>query len=461
MQSKKLRNILISFIVLLICLVSFIGIYVQNKNEMVNIIPEYLLGINLKGGRFVELKVNNEKNTVIKDKDGNIVEDTKNSEGNEMSDEELKQKEYTKTEEPINPEEKLTKENYEKSKQIIEKRLKFLEVTDYIVTQNELGNILIQSEENDKTDNNMQIIYNTGKFEIKDSDDNTVLLTNKDIKSSNVVYSNGTSNGTIVGVQIIFTKDGTKKLEDITKKYVTTTAEDGTETTKEVKLEIDDQELTEMSFNEPNTNGILQLSVGTATTDEKQLNNYIAQAKNLAMILSFENLPITYEQANNEYIASDITLDKFEKVVYIILAIIVVALLVLIVKCKEKGILGAISFIGFIAVLLLIIRYSNVIVTIEGIIALITISIINYIFIFNVSKKEYTNKDMLKKENAKEFLKIINVLVPIGIIGITFSFADWQPIISLGMILFWGIACTLIYNLLVTKTLLSNSIKKD
>ena len=61
MQSKKLRNVLISFIVLLICLVSFIGIYVQDKNEMVNVIPDYILGVNLKGGRVLELKVSDEK----------------------------------------------------------------------------------------------------------------------------------------------------------------------------------------------------------------------------------------------------------------------------------------------------------------------------------------------------------------------------------------------------------------
>ncbi len=461
MQSKKLRNVLISFIVLLICLVSFIGIYVQDKNEMVNVIPDYILGVNLKGGRVLELKVSDEKNTVVKDKDGNVVKDTKNAEENEMTDDELKEKEYTKTDEPVNADDKLTNENYEKSKQIIEKRLKFLEVTDYMVNKKQDGNMLIQLEENNKTDSNIQVIYNTGKFEIKDDEDETVLITNNDIKSSKVVYSNGTVNGTAVGIQIEFTKDGAKKLEEMTKKYVKTTAEDGTTTTKKVRLEVDDQELTTMSFDETNTNGILQLSVGSATTDSTKLNKYVTQAKNLSAVLAFGNLPLTYEPENNEYIASDITLEKVERATYVLVAIVMLALIVLMVKCKEKGILGAISLLGLIASILLLIRYTNVIITIEGIIAVIAMAIINYVYIFNVAQKEYKDKETFKKYNKKEFSRLINILIVIGIIGVTFSFASWEPIISLGMVLFWGIIVTIIYNLIFTRTLLINSIKQD
>ena len=466
MQNKKLKNVLIIFIILIICLISFIGIYSQEKNQIVNIIPDYLLGANLKGSRLVQLKINDEKKTVVKDKDGNVVTDTKNESGEEMTEEELKQKEYTKIEEPINSEEVLKQENYEKSKQIIEKRLKHLKVTDFIIKQNEAGEIIIESEENDKTDNNMQAIYNTGKFEMKDSEDNTVLMDNKDIKTAKVLYSNSASSGTgtSVYVGIEFTKDGAKKLEDISKKYIKTTAEDGTETEKKVKIEIDGEKLIETYFDEPMTNGNIQLSVGTSTTDKEQLEKYVVQATNLAMILSCGELPITYEQANNEYVASDLTIDNTRYLTYGLFAVIAIAIIILIIKYKTKGLLGTISFIGFIATLLLIIRYSNVIINIEGIIAFIAILIVNYMLIYNLLKettKQYNDKTNLKAEITKTFVKIVNVLIPLGIIGITFCFADWQPIVSLGMILFWGIVSTLIYNLIFTKTLLLNSIKKD
>ena len=336
-----------------------------------------------------------------------------------------------------------------------------MEVTDYMVNKKQDGNMLIQLEENNKTDSNIQVIYNTGKFEIKDDEDETVLITNNDIKSSKVVYSNGTVNGTAVCIQIEFTKDGAKKLEEMTKKYVKTTAEDGTTTTKKVRLEVDDQELTTMSFDETNTNGILQLSVGSATTDSTKLNKYVTQAKNLSAVLAFGNLPLTYEPENNEYIASDITLEKVEKATYVLVASVMLALIVLMVKCKEKGILGAISLLGLIASILLLIRYTNVIITIEGIIAIIAMAIINYVYIFNVTQKEYKDKETFKKYNKKEFSRLINILIVIGIIGVTFSFASWEPIISLGMVLFWGIIVTIIYNLIFTRTLLINSIKQD
>ena len=120
---KTLKKVLIILFIILISLISFGGIFVQDTKFVKNIIPEYKLGADLTGNTIVEFKVNDGTNSVIYDKDGNVVTE----EGEET----------VKKEEPINPEEILTKENYLLTKQILEKRLKAMEVIDYTLRFNE------------------------------------------------------------------------------------------------------------------------------------------------------------------------------------------------------------------------------------------------------------------------------------------------------------------------------------
>ena len=72
--NKKLKLILTILIIILLSMISFGGIYVQNKNKMDNILPNYLLGRDLKGYRRVELKVSDDiKETIKYDEQGNVI----------------------------------------------------------------------------------------------------------------------------------------------------------------------------------------------------------------------------------------------------------------------------------------------------------------------------------------------------------------------------------------------------
>ena len=58
MKAHKILNILLMvLIILLISIISFVGIYVQKQAKMANLIPDYQLGINLKGYRAISLEV--------------------------------------------------------------------------------------------------------------------------------------------------------------------------------------------------------------------------------------------------------------------------------------------------------------------------------------------------------------------------------------------------------------------
>ena len=118
MKAKKvLKVILVILFIILISLISFGGIFVQHTKFVENLVPDYQWGMDLTGSRVVGLAVSKEKNKVIYDKDGKVVSE----EG----------KDTTTKEEPVNPEDTLTQENYQKAKELFEKRLKEMNVANY------------------------------------------------------------------------------------------------------------------------------------------------------------------------------------------------------------------------------------------------------------------------------------------------------------------------------------------
>ena len=210
MKKNKLKVITITFFIILVTMVAFVGVYVQEKNIMENKVKDYSLAMDLNGTRNIVLKVSEETTEVIKDSDGNKVESA--------TDEEISEKGYTKETVQKNTDDVKTLDNYKTSKEIIEKRLKKLGVENYIIKLNEqTGEIVVELTNNSQTDNIVSNLTTVGKFEIIDTNTKEVLLTNDDIKASNVVRST-TSSGTNIYFTIEFNKDGKKKLEEITRK---------------------------------------------------------------------------------------------------------------------------------------------------------------------------------------------------------------------------------------------------
>ena len=167
---KTVKILTITLLVILISMISFVGIYQKTKNRMKNKVKDYSYSMSLNGARTIKLKVNTESTDDV----------------------------------PNNSEEVLTAENYKKSKEVIEKKIK----------QNECrrihnkckweatGEITIQiPEQNSQTDTIIGNLNTVGKFEILDSETKEVLLNNDDIKSSEVLY-NTTNSGTSVYLQI-------------------------------------------------------------------------------------------------------------------------------------------------------------------------------------------------------------------------------------------------------------------
>lgn len=439
---KKFKGLKITVIVLLIILlsmVSFIGIYVQDKNQVKNILPEYILSRDLKGHRRIELKVNDEvKETKKYDADNNLITDDTT--------------EVARTEEiKVNSEEILTKENYEASKKVIEKRLEEMQVNNYDIRQNlENGTIILELPEDDNTDRTVGQLSLQGKFEIIDKDTNEVLMTNDDLKSVQSKYGTTSSGTTSIVLNIQFNKEGTEKFKNITSTYVQTTKtveQEGEEAkeetvTKEISIKIDDTTLLSTHFSEQVTNGLLQLSVGSsANSTTEELQEYAKEATSMAALLDSGKMPIVYEVEQNKYILSEVTQDVIEKGIVVSIIVLTLAIIYLIIKYKGKGILAGISIIGYVALLLLAIRYANVEVSIAGIIEILFSTLINYMLVVSMLKEEKIN-NAIKKYSL--------ILIPTLVIAIAFTFSN----IAVGIVLFWGIVIAMLYNISVTNLLL-------
>ena len=388
---KALKRTLIILLIILLALISFGGIYIQKTKFVENILPEYKLGPDFTGLRNIGLKVSDATKDIYYDLDGNVVDE----EG----------KNTTKKEESVNKEENLTKDNYKKAKEIIEKRLEKIKqvqytsagivenkaIDYYTIKQNEeTGKIELKLPENANTDMVLRYVATKGDFTIVDDQDN-VLMDNSYIKEAYVGYSS-TSSGVTVYLTIQFDKQGTEKLKEISNTFIKTTDEEGNDTTKKIKVKIDDSEMLNTYFTEEISNGMIQLSFGTATGNS--LATYAQEAKNLETLLNAGNLPIVYEADENHYVLSDINKDMLFIPAIVIMSLLVIGIIILIVKYKVKGLLGAISIIGYIATFLIIVRLTNVVITLEGVAGIITSIILEYISIMYALNKMKENTDL-------------------------------------------------------------------
>lgn len=451
---KKIKILTIILLIVLVTMVAFLGEYKQVQNRMENQVNDYLYAMDLTGARKVRLKVDTTTKEVIKDKDGNKVESA--------TDEEIEENGYTKEEEPVNSEDALNKDNYKETRKIIEKRLKKLSVKNYIIRQDEEnGDIIVELPENDNTDSVVSNISMIGKFEISDADTKESLLTNKDIKKVETQY-NTASTGTTVFLQIEFNKEGAKKLEEISKTYVKTQNNEKTEETseenttaseKKITLKIDDEQIMSTSFDETIKNGIIQLSVGSASTDVNTLQEYIQSAQAISAVLNEGQLPVKYTVNENKYVETDLKVEDLKTIGIAVVVIVAIGLVILIVKYKSNGALAAISYIGLASVLLLIIRYTNVLISIESFSAVLLTLILNYMFTFKLLKDVKENKDIKKTLNMVLGDNFVNVL-GVCVLTLIFSFVSWMPISNFGLVMFWGLVIMAIYNIFVTNNLI-------
>lgn len=467
---KKVKIITIILAIILVSLISFVGIYMQTQNRMENKVKDYQLGSELEGRRVIELKISDTKTET-------------DESGNETT--------VAREQSP----EILTAENYEIVKNTIEKRLKNLGAQDYIISLNkEDGKIKIELEENENTDLLAYYLTASGEVKIVEKDTETELINDSMVKKASYNYATNADGEYQVYVELQLTKEGQAKLEEISNNYAilandieqieavqaeneenaedTETSEESTETQETTEAEQENTETTENQEEQAETKKIavlkiadteydvekieknkITITVGSATTSNTTLNNNLSIATEMMILINSGKYPVIYDVQTNRYIYDDINLDTVLYVALAIIAIILIILVVITIRYRLKGLLSSFSIIGFIAVLLLLLRYTNILITIETIGAIIISIIINIVLnisILNKIQKIGSVKEAVNNTYKEIFIK----LIPVMIISIVFCFSGWTNLNNFGMTMFWGFILIPIYNYVVTRTLL-------
>lgn len=446
-MNRRLKIIFITLLIILLSIISFVGLYIQNTKSMDNILPEYILGMDLRGHRAITLEVSDATETIYYDKDGNVVDE--------------EAEDGTSEEVPVNDETALTHENYLKTKEIVEKRLSDLAITEYLIRLNEEnGTLTVELPEDSMTDVASQFLYSRGEFTIED-EDGQVLLDNSNLERVQVGYNQLTT-GYEVYLRFEFNDNSIEKLKEMSNTYVSSTDEEGNDTSKNIIVQIDGSQLESTTFDEEITNGVWEYTIGTSS-NTNTINAYLNQATNIALLLNSDAFPVEYTITQNRFIRSDLTIEDMFIPAIIVGAIFVILFIFMIIRYRKLGLLAVISYIGYIALLLLIIRFTNLIITLDGICGILILAILNFVLlIYLLEMLKKTDKNILdyKKTFEKSFISILLVLIPTLIIGIVLCFSAWLPAYSFGTIIFWGIFIMGIYNIVITKILFLNSIKE-
>ena len=305
--SKKLMAILLTLISIAIIVIAFVGIYMQQLNKLKNIVPDATYSSEIDGAIEYRLSVDNteEEAEVYVDDEGNIRGEVAN--GNSTSSEDWENNTGFTIESQIirqNSDDVLNAENYEKTKEIIEKRLDSMGATDYAIRLDDnTGYMVVELSENDDINYLYETaVCTTGKIEVIDYQTGVVLIDDSHIVSASVYpYSQDGITYTIY-LNIEFDEEGAQILNDISTEYIAYTNDNGESVTDYVSITMDGSSIYTTYFGEEYTDSAISVPLGSNISDEDTLNAYIESAQSIATIINLEELPVIYTQDNTGYL---------------------------------------------------------------------------------------------------------------------------------------------------------------
>ena len=459
-MEKKLKIVLCALIILLIAIIAFIGVYSKDGTTYKNMLPDYLLSSEFTGKRLTYFKINDKTEEKIYDKDGKEVDSI--PEGANEAD-------YKKENVKINADDKLNVENYKKVKEIFTGRLETLGVTDFTIRlDEETGEIVAELLDDMNTDELLQYLQCQGDFSMSDSKDGTVLISKEDVKKASVVYGRTETGGIEVYLKIDFTKEGAKKLAEVSRNYLKTEEEhdeneenkQDDENQKQVTMTIEGAKILTTNFGEEINSGVLTISLGTGANSEA-VYEYMSRGQVYAMLINNDEMPITYEISTSEYIESSISNDLVYIIIGVMGALICATIIFMIFKYKTDGIIASLSLIAATAILLLLIRYTKTTISFGGIVSMALLLVLDVYLMSRVLNKIKRNGsiDNVFEATFKTYVEELHVIIVFLIIAVVFTFMPGVKIFSIGMTLFYGIISIAFANLLFMRSMLINSHK--
>lgn len=474
MKEKNLTKILLSILLVLVSIavivIAFVGIYVPKSNKLKNIIPDYKLGTEASG--IIEYRLvpddTEEEKEVWVDSKGNFrgyVEDGTDSSSEDSVQVETELEE-TETEENDtgfsketrtvrkNEEKVLTEENFEKSKKLIEERLEKAGATEYAIRlDKETGNMVVELSENDDVQYLYQVgLSAVGEFDIIDYQTGVVLMDRSHLKDVGVVTRlDEDSNKYIIYLQLSLDDTGRKIIKEASNKYVPYTDSEGNEKKDRISIRVDGSPIMSTYFEEEYDQNILNIPISSDVSAE-DMNTYVKSVQDVAFLLKQEVMPVKYVQDGGAlFIESKLAENTMDIVYWVIIGALVAILLVLLIKYKARGFVAGILNACLIGLVILVLKYTKVVISISSLVALFAVIVLNFIFLLGYLRRLKEGKDNSYFETIKRYY---SVTFPLIVVSFIYTFFVSATVTGLGSVLFWGMLLQLIYNTIIVKYVL-------
>lgn len=452
-NSKKLKLILEILICILIFLIGTVGVYTKSSNMYVNQFPHiYTLASDVVGSTVIEFTPDDSKETVYYDKDGKTVEASTITDENK--------KNYESSEIPVNAEENLNVVNYEKSLEIMKKRLKLLNADQYNINVDEKTGTILLSIEDEYLSDIESILPMEGRLYLQDSKTEDIILDYTDFKSAEASYASLTTEyRTYISFKL--NESGLDKINNIEKYKIKEQAEEGEETEdSSIIVMFDKDKIAETSYDDILLNGkTLRVTTAKGLKSNTEINSKMNIGTMSAKLATIGKMPVIYNISSEEFVSDDLG-NAINYIVIILIVICVLVSLILIFKYKVKGLLGVLGFITNISLFLIIIRLTKIQISLNGLAGIIGLIVLNIVLIDNILTC-IKNTEKTFSENIKiAYLKSLNAMIIMLIAFVVLALSSMTVINSAGLLMFWGWSVIVFGTLIFTVPMLSIATNK-
>lgn len=447
-NSKKLKLILEILICVLIILIGIVGVYTKSTNMYKNQFPHtYTLASDINGATVIELKPDDSVDTIYYDKDGNEVDSSTIKEEDK--------KKYETKEIPVNDKENLNVSNYEKSLNIMKKRLEFLGADQYQLNLDEETGIISLTVEDEHLHDIESFLPMEARLELIDSVSEKVIIDYSDFKSAEASYAALTLE-TRTYISLKLNDSGIEKINNIDSYKTVKEAEEGKEPEEsKILVVFDGETIAEVAYDALLLNGkTLRITTGAGLTSESDINSQMQMNTVACKLATMGRMPVIYNISTEEFVKNDLG-NAISYIVIALIAICAIVSIVLVFKYKLKGLLGVLGFVTNISIFLMVIRLTDIQISLNGFAGMCGLIALNMILINNILKC-VANQEKVFSENVKDaYLKSLNAIVVMLIVLVVFAFSAMTVINTMGLLLFWGWLVTVFGNLVFTVPMLS------
>ena len=333
--------------------------------------------------------------------------------------------------------ENVTKEDLEKTRQLIDLRVNKLGVAETSVTVEGDRRIRVEIPGEYDSKDLVDSLSKTGNLTFKDADGNEV-LNGTDVDEASVVI-NSSSNAPVVSLKL--TDEGAKKFAEATEANLH----------KKISIYMDDEEISSPTVDAVITDGNAIIK-GSGSLDE---------AKNLAGLINAGALPVTVKAIQIENVGAQLGAEALPNAIKAGLIGIAIIFIFMILYYRIPGVIASIALTLYVCLVLLVFVEADVALTLPGIAAfLLTVgmAVDANVLIFERIREELKNGISVKAAVDKGFnnalSSIIDSNVTTIIAALVLYFIGTGSVKGFAVTLMIGIVESMFTAVVVTRTLM-------